>query len=115
MKPDKRTSKERIEHVLSAIAQIQSFSKGHHLESFAQDRKTYSACLYEFTIIGEATTKMDRTILDKYDYPWDKVKSFRNFILHEYEAVDLRVVWDTIIKILPEMKKIMNTILKNEF
>ncbi len=48
---------------------------------------------------------IDNEILKKYDYPWHRVKSFRNFIMHEYNAVDARVVWDTIQLILPEFKE----------
>ena len=58
---------------------------------------------------------IDDEILKKYDYPWYKVKSFRNFIMHEYHAVDARVVWDTIILILPGFTDIVEQILEREF
>lgn len=106
MKPDKPTSKERVEHILKAIDQIQYFSEGLDLESFSSDRRTYSACLYEYTIIGEAVVKIAPEILAKYDYPWRRVKAFRNFILHDYEAVDSRMVWYTTKKFCRDYKKL---------
>jgi uncharacterized protein with HEPN domain len=115
MKSDKPTSKERVEHVLKAIHLIQSYSRDHTLESFLDDDKTIDACLYQYTIIGEATANIDYKILKKYDYPWFKVKSFRNLILHEYHAVELRVIWDTTTEILPGLKELMLKILDNEF
>jgi uncharacterized protein with HEPN domain len=115
MKPDKPTSKERVKHIIEAIGQIEIYTEGHSLQSFSDDNLTYSACLYQYTIIAEATGNIDPSILKEYDYPWRKVKDFRNFILHEYEGVDARIVWDTTRKILPELKNIMETILKKEF
>lgn len=115
MRPDKPTSKERVEHVINAIQLIQSFSKNHTLQSFLKDEKTIYACLYQYTIIGEATANIDYTFLEKYDYPWHKVKSFRNFILHEYHTIEMRVIWDTTTEILPVLKELMQKILTNEF
>ena len=76
MKQEKPVSKERFEHILYSILNIQSFTEGYSL---------------------------------------DKVKSFRNFIMHEYHAVDARVVWDTIILVLPGFIDIVEQILENEF
>ncbi|WP_350149721.1 HepT-like ribonuclease domain-containing protein [Imperialibacter sp.] len=69
----------------------------------------------QYTIIGEATASIDSSVLEKYDYPWYKVKSFRNFILHEYHAVEMRVIWDTTTEILPGLKEMMEEILTKEF
>ncbi len=115
MKPVKPTSKERVEHVLNAIQLIESFSQNYTLQSFLEDKKTLYACLYQYTIIGEATANIGNTILKKYDYPWSKVKSFRNFILHEYHAIEMRVIWHTTWETLPGLKEMMQKILANEF
>lgn len=115
MKLDKPTGKERVEHVLKAIQLIESFTQSHTLKSFLQDEKTIYACLYQYTIIGEATANIDNAVLKKYGYPWFKVKSFRNFILHEYHAIDIRVIWDTTTETLPGLKELMQKILSNEF
>jgi uncharacterized protein with HEPN domain len=115
MKPDKPSSRERIDHVLKAIHSIQTYSQSHSLESFLQDEKSIDACLYQYTIIGEAIANIDSDILKKYDYPWYKVKSFRNFILHEYHAIEMRVIWDTTTEILPGLKEMILKILAMEF
>jgi uncharacterized protein with HEPN domain len=115
MKPNKPSSKERIEHIINAINLIQEFIQDQTLDNFPKDFKTFSACLYQYTIIGEAIVKIDPEILEKYQYPWYKVKSFRNFILHEYHAIDERVVWDTTRIVLPQLKEMMESILANEY
>jgi uncharacterized protein with HEPN domain len=115
MKPDKPTSKERVQHVIEAIEAIQTFIAGHTEESLMKDLKTISACLYQFSIIGEATFHVESEVLKKYSYPWHKVKAFRNIILHEYFGIEMNVIWHTAIKILPELKQLMQEILKQEY
>lgn len=115
MKKDKPTSKERVEHVLEAIELINNFIHPHTMETFLQDPKTISACLYQYTIIGEATVNIDYDILEKYPYPWFRIKSFRNYILHEYHGIEMKAVWDTTTKFLPEVKEVMERILVDEF
>lgn len=115
MKPDKPVNRERIEHILKCIQNIQSFTEGYDVKKFEDDVKVYYASLYQFAVIGEAISKIDDEILTNYDYPWHKVKSFRNFIMHEYDAVDASVVWDTIALILPEFREVIKQIHEKEF
>ena len=115
MKKDKPTTKERVEHVLEAIELINSFIHPHSLETFLLDPKTISACLYQYTIIGEATMHIDYDILEKNPYPWFRIKSFRNYILHDYHGIHMDVVWETSSDLLPELKELMERILREEF
>ena len=115
MKLDKPTSKERLEHVLKAINRIQSYAKNHTEASFLQDDQALDASMYQFTIIAEAISNVEKDILDRYDYPWHKVKSFRNFILHEYHAIELWVIWDTTQNLLPGLKELVERMLTKEF
>lgn len=94
---------------------MSSFIQFHTLKSFLEDERTISACLYQIIIIGEATFQVEYGILEKYDYPWRKVKSFRNFILHEYHGIEMRIIWDTITELLPELKVLLQKVLKDEF
>jgi uncharacterized protein with HEPN domain len=98
------SSKERIEHILQAINKIQQYTESHTLETFLKDPKTVEACLFNYTIIGEASLLIDKSILDKIDYP---LKAFRNFILHEYHAIKMDVIRDTTIVVIPELKLVI--------
>jgi uncharacterized protein with HEPN domain len=49
-----RNWKMRIEDILEAIDEIASFTHGMTFETFAADRRTVRAVLYDFVIIGEA-------------------------------------------------------------
>jgi uncharacterized protein with HEPN domain len=101
------SSKERIELILQAINKIQQYTESQTFETFLKDPKTVEACLFNYTIIGEASLLIDKSILDKIDYPWYKVKAFRNFILHEYHAIKMDVIWDTTVVVIPEPKLVI--------
>lgn len=63
-------------------------------EEFCKDRKTYSAVIREFEIIGEAVGKLPKELKRKRsDVEWQDIKDFRNLLTHEYFGVDLEIVW----------------------
>lgn len=88
-----------------AIAAIEEYTAGLDYETFAGDRKTYSATLREFIVIGEAIANIPDEV--KKAVPtieWRLIKDFRNFIVHEYFGVDARIVWDAVRQELPLLK-----------
>jgi len=111
---DKPTPRERVEQVLEAIRLIREFVANVHEMEFLEDKKTQSAVLYQFLIIGEAIRHTDDDILAKYDYPWHIPRSFRNFIIHVYHRIKLeRIYYAT--QDLDTLESEMKNILKNEF
>ena len=66
-------------------------------EAFSSDRKTCSAVIREFEIIGEAVGKLPDQV--KRNHPrvqWQDIKDFRNLLIHEYFGVDPEIVWKVI-------------------
>lgn len=115
MKDSRIESKKRLEHILKAIEDIEKFTVDESLESFCQNDILNNAVLYKFTIIGEAIVHVETERLADYDYPWYKVRSFRNMIAHEYFTIKFPAVWQIIDKDLPELKRLVQLILKKEF
>ena len=78
---------ESIEAIESYIIDIKTF------DAFASDRKTYSATLREYIIIGEAIVPLLGLLEQKFpDYDWRMIKDFRNFIVHEYFGMDIKII-----------------------
>ena len=115
MRDSKISGKERLEHIRQAISDIKMYTKDSSKETFLTNVVLINATLFQFAIIGEAIIYIDDDILDKYAYPWHKVRGFRNFILHEYHAIEFRIVWEAIEKDLPVLEKFVNQILESEF
>jgi uncharacterized protein with HEPN domain len=94
-----------IADILHSVERIQKAVAAETYESFAQDEDIQDIVMRRFQIIGEAAKKIpDDKKAGFSDVPWQKVISLRNIVVHEYGYVDLKVVWDTIHKHLPELK-----------
>jgi uncharacterized protein with HEPN domain len=92
--------------ILESIEAINDFTKGYDFASFVSDRKTYSATLREFIVIGEAIAHIPEEIRAGFpDVAWRLIKDFRNFIVHEYFGIDPEIVWDAVEKELPVLLK----------
>jgi len=115
MKNQRIESYERLAHIQEAIDLIEAFIREINKEAFLNDRLVASAVLFQFSVIVEAVVHLEENLLSKYEYPWYKVRAFRNLISHLYFQIKLDAVWDIIIKDLPELKQVIETILKNEF
>lgn len=102
----KRNLRLYIEDILESITAIESYiSDINHFDDFANDRKTYSATIREYIIIGEAILPLIELLEIKFpDYDWRMIKDFRNFIVHEYFGVDIQIVWDVTKLELDELK-----------
>jgi uncharacterized protein with HEPN domain len=115
MKDHRLDSLKRLQHIDEAITAIQNYVSRETKKSFCENTLLHDAVLFQFAIIGEAIIHVDNEIFEKYDYPWYKVRSFRNLIAHEYFNIKLTAVWQIIKMDLPVLKEILNTIVKNEF
>lgn len=108
-------SQKRLEHIVQAINSIESYMKNQSEKSFCENAILNNAVLFQFSVIGEAIIHVESEKIEKYNYPWHKVRSFRNLISHEYFNIKLNAVWRIIKNDVPELKKTINNILKNEF
>lgn len=93
----KRLVRLYLNDILESADAILSYTNNMSFEDFKNDRKTYSAVIREFEIIGEASKKIPSSITQKYkDIEWREIGDFRNLLIHEYFGVDLEIVWNTI-------------------
>lgn len=100
--------------ILDSAAAIHQFLDGMTFDDFVEDRRTYSATIREFIVIGEAVGKLIDTLQQRFpEYQWRMIKDFRSFIVHEYFGVDARIVWDAAQKELGELESLVLR-LKNE-
>ena len=92
------------EDILESGNAILGFVKGLSFDDFCDDRKTYSAVIREFEIIGEAVGKLPESLRKRRpDIEWQDIKDFRNLLSHEYFGVDLEIVWKIIQDDLPAL------------
>lgn len=111
MKP---TERQRAEHILDSIEKINKYTKDLSQEEFINNDLVQDAVLYLFSVIGEAVIYLDKNTLKKYQYPWHLVRSFRNYIAHEYFGINMKLVYQSIKQDLPTLYTIIIDLIKNE-
>jgi uncharacterized protein with HEPN domain len=81
-------------------------------EEFVQDTAIQDAVIRRIEIIGEASNRVSNASRNKYDYlPWVEMKGMRNLLIHEYDELDLKEVWNTVKNDLPPLIKQIEKIL----
>jgi len=89
-----------------ACDRIQEFTKGMDLNKFANDFMCQDAVIRRIEIIGEASSKIDTTYQDNHpEIPWHRMRGMRNRLIHDYNEIDIELVWDTITNDIVDLKK----------
>lgn len=92
----KRNYSDFIQDIIDALNSINEFINGLSFEEFANDDKTASAVTRKFEIIGEAANRIPKDIQDKYpEIPWSYIIGMRNKIIHDYDGINLMIVFDS--------------------
>ena len=110
-------SKDRIiiQKIIVYITDVEKYIENMKAVDFLDDKKTITACAFTVSQIGEISKEITEETQQKYtDVPWKSIKGMRNKIVHDYENVDLSVLWGTIKNSLPELKNKLKDIILND-
>lgn len=67
--------------------------------------------MFNLSQMGELVGKLDNTFMEAHgEIPWRAMRGLRNRIVHDYDGVNLRLVWDVIEGDLPELKTMLTSI-----
>jgi len=95
-----------IEHILISISAIESFIKDVDKNHFLKNRMIQSATIREIEVIGEAAKNISKETRNKNRHiPWKQITGMRDQLIRHYFGVDLQLVWNTIVKAIPPLKK----------
>jgi uncharacterized protein with HEPN domain len=104
-----------LKHIFDSCLKVEKFVGNLSYEQFLKDEKTVSAVLRELSVIGEAARKTsDNFRLKNSLIPWENIFGMRNKIIHDYMGVQLSVVWQTAKEDVPELRTLVEEILKND-
>lgn len=93
-----------LSDILEAAKAIRRFVNGVTKEAFLANEEKYEAVNRKFEIIGEAARHLSPEIRKQFpDVPWQLITAMRNILIHDYDDVDLNVVWATTQDDLPSL------------
>ena len=73
--------------------------------TFTADIKLVEACVFNLSQLGELCRIVDDAFAAAHpEIPWREMYGLRNRIVHDYEGVNLRLVWEIISEDIPELR-----------
>jgi uncharacterized protein with HEPN domain len=104
-----------LEHILDAISNAEQFVEGVTKEEFFENKEKQYAVLRALEIIGEATKNLSRDLEAKNrEIQWRDIVGMRDKLIHGYFGINLNLVWETVKKNLPDLKRQTLKMLKEE-
>lgn len=105
-------------HMLDAITAMERHTAGMSFHDFERDEKTLDAVYRRLEILGEAakrlSLKFPEVITEHPEIPWREIVALRNLLIHDYDAIIAKIVWDTIQKDIPLLKEALQRIISQQ-
>ena len=94
-----------VEDILDAMNKAELLLEGMTYSEFENDFRTNFAVIRALEIIGEAVKRLPEDLYQGYpDIPWKGMAGMRDRIIHGYDNVDLQIVWDVVMRDVPQIK-----------
>ncbi|MGA7934801.1 MAG: HepT-like ribonuclease domain-containing protein [Kovacikia sp.] len=98
--------------MLQSARIIVNYISGRSKEELTTDLQFQDAMIRRLLIIGEASKRVSETTRQILaQIPWVAINGMRNRLVHEYDEIDLDIIWDTAVKSLPllilELEKVV--------
>lgn len=102
-----------VEKILKYISKILDYTKDTGYDDFINNSILVEACVFNLSQIGELANKIDTEFEESNpSIPWRVLYGLRNKIVHDYEGVNLVLIWDIVKEDLPELKNQLKELYK---
>ena len=92
---------ERLIKIKKYCVQLANFTDNIQFKNFVTDEKTNYACVFALTQIGELANKLSDALKENSIVPWHAIIAVRNRIVHGYDGLNMKVIWDAIDQEVP--------------
>lgn len=102
-----------LSHILESIKAIEDHTRKTSKEEFSRNLTVQDAVIRRIEIIGEAAKNLPSEFKRKHrEVEWREIVGMRNKLIHEYFGINLNVVWTTLKKDIPKLKKQISELLE---
>lgn len=109
---DKKDNLAYIKSIRDAIEKINTYVTRHKYDEFILNEWDQAAIIRYFEIIGEAVSNIDEEFKKTLpNIEWRDMNDFRNFLIHDYMDIDVKIVWKAMTVDIPALKQKIDKIL----
>lgn len=99
-----------VSQILEAIKKIQGYTKEGR-DVFYDTIIIQDAVMRNIEIVGEVAKRISTEFKDKYDQvPWRQMAGIRDVLIHDYDSIDMSIVWNVVNTELPKIRIILSEI-----
>ncbi len=100
-----------VSKMISLIDKIENYLGEMDYESFTKNEMIVEVCAFNLSQLGEVSHKLeDEFQKDNPSIPWKAIYGMRNKIIHDYDGINIKVVWETVRQDLPTLREQLKNI-----
>ena len=94
-----------VQKLLSYTNKLIRYCDGLDYDAFSSDSKLVEACVFNLSQMGELCSRVDAGFAEAHpEIPWNEMYGLRNRIVHDYEGVNLLLVWQILSDDIPALR-----------
>jgi uncharacterized protein with HEPN domain len=90
--------------MLQSAKIVMGYIAGRSRSELDIDLQFQDSVVHRLLIIGEASKRVSEDMRQSIPIiPWTAISGMRNRLIHEYDEINLNIVWETIVNNLPNL------------
>ena len=103
-----------VRKMLGYCEKIQEYSDGLDYKTFITSDMVIEACVFNLLQTGELISRVEKEFIENNkQIPWKSIRGLRHKLVHNYEGVNLELVWDIIVNDLPDLQVSLKELLES--
>lgn len=99
-----------VQQILEAIEKIDMYTKDGKM-IFLANVMVQDAVIRNIEIIGEISKRVSPDFKSYHnEVPWRQMAGIRDVLIHDYDSIDVDIVWNVVADELPRIKAILSDI-----
>ena len=100
-----------VDKILADLKFVIDHTQGKTQQQIEGDDLLVDSIMFRVIQIAENSMKLDEEFQKKNSHiPWRAIRGMRNMIVHNYGAVDLAIVYDTVANSIPELYRMLSSV-----
>ncbi len=104
-----------IVKMIEYINRAERYTSNFTFEEFSNNNMVIDATVLVISQMGELVKNLDKDFQKQYSsIRWNILKGLRNRIVHDYEGINLEIIWSIVKRDVPRLKIDLQKIINHE-